>query len=81
MIEQTIQHEIDLLNNAIKWFTLTLHRQREKWKLMIIDHATNLYTPLIIDKMSVIEKWLNNVIMKSQEFWYSIDTLLLYLKQ
>lgn len=81
MIEKTIQCEIDLLNNAIKWFTLTLHKQREKWKLMIIDHATNLYTPLMIDKMSVIEKWLNNVIMKSQEFWYSIDNLLLYLKQ
>lgn len=81
MIEQTIQKQIDLINNWIKWFTLTLHKWKWKWKLMIIDHFTKLYTPLIIDKMSVIQKWLWNVIMKSQNEWYSIDNLLLYLKQ
>ncbi len=81
MIEDTIQKQIDLINNWIEWFTLTLHKDKWKWKLMIIDHFTKLYTPLIIDKMSVIQKWLWNVIMKSQNEWYNIDNLLLYLKQ
>jgi len=81
MIEQTIQKQINLINNWIKWFTLTLHKYKWKWKLMIIDHYTNLYTSLMIDKMSVIQKWLWNVILHSQNEWYSIDNLLLYLKQ
>ena len=81
MIEDTIQKQIDLINNWIEWFTLTLHKYNWKWKLMIIDHFTKLYTPLIIDKMSVIQNGLWNVIIKSQKEWYSIDNLLLYLKQ
>lgn len=81
MIEKTIQREINLLNSVIKWFTLSLHKQKENGKLMIIDHFTGLYTTLMVAKMSEIERWLNNVILKSQDFWYSIDTLLLYLKK
>lgn len=81
MIESTIQKQIDLINNWIKWFTLTLHKYKWKWKLMIIDHFTKLYTPIIIDKMSVIQKWLWNVILHSQNEWYNIDNLLLYLKK
>ena len=81
MIEKTIQREINLLNNGIQWFTLSLHKQKEKGKLMIIDHFTGLYTSLMVAKMSEIERWLNNVILHAQNEWYNIDNLLLYLKK
>lgn len=81
MIENTIQKQIKIINECLEWFTLSLHKEKWKWKLMIIDNATKLYTPLIIDKMSVIQKWLWNVIMHSQNEWYNIYNLLLYLRK